>query len=421
MHRFLRIFSFITLPVIMLVLGWQLGARYEQQQLSVERQRLDELFSVKTGSGQVAGQDPETHVDLSLFWGTWRLLGNYYIDPGAMHADKMVFGAVSGMVDAVGDPYTAFMTPTDSKAFVDSMHGTLEGIGAQLETKNGRIIVVAPLKGSPAEKAGLLPKDIIVKVGDTQVTDVPLEQVVMLIRGKKGTSVKLTIAREGTTQPVILSVVRENIFVPSVESKVLKTASGSIGHIALNQFGDESMGEVRKAIAAFPKDGLKGVLLDLRFNGGGYLEGAVELTSMFVRDGQVVRVERRDEPPLEHRVDGQPLLPDVPLVVLINGGSASASEIVAGALQDLKRATIIGTQSFGKGTVQEVLDLPGGSSLRVTVAKWLTPGGHDLSKKGVTPDIVIDRTVEQFRDNKDPQLDAAIEWLTDKEDVTKVR
>lgn len=373
---------------------------------------MEELFG-GSGSGAVAEGDPEREVSLSLFWSVWRLLQKSYISPNDLKVNDMVYGAVGGMVDAVGDPYTVFMTPVDTKSFDDAMSGTLEGIGAQLDEQNGSIVVVAPIKGSPAEKAGLLSRDVIVKVNDQLTEGMALDQVVSLIRGPKGTSVTLGIVREGASALITLTVNRENIHIPSVESKTVQSAIGPIGVVALNQFGDDALSEVQSAIAALPKN-MKGFVLDLRFNGGGYLDGAVDLVSLFQRTGKVVTVARRDGPSEEHTVTGKTLLPDIPMVVLINGGSASASEITAGALKDHKRATLIGTKSFGKGTVQEIIDLPGGSALRVTTAKWLTPSGHDFGHEGITPDIVVDRTAEEYKAGKDPQLDAAVKFFEEK-------
>ncbi len=417
MSRFLRIFTVVSLPIITLVLGWQLGVRYDQQRIASERDNAS--ASLASMSGSVVLDDPEGKVDISMLWDVWQLLGQYYVQPDSLQSQKMVYGAVSGMVDSLEDPYTLFMTPQDTKSFVDSLHGTLEGIGAQLELKDDDVVVVAPLKGSPAEKAGMRPKDIIVKVNDADITGKALDSVVSLIRGPKGTTVKLTLERAGQTAPIEVTVTRDSIFIPSVESSMIDVPGGVIANIALNQFGDESMGEIRKALMAIPKEKtLKGVVLDLRFNGGGYLEGAIELVSMFQKEGLVVSVQHRDGAPQEHHVSGNTILPDVPLVVLINGGSASASEIAAGALQASDRATVIGTQSFGKGTVQEVIELAGGASLRVTIAKWLTPAGEDISKKGITPDIVVDRTVEEYQAGKDPQLETAVTLLTTGKDIS---
>lgn len=411
-----RIVILGLLPVIALALGFQIGASYEWHALENERQEIQQLYTL-TGSGTVQG-DPQEKVDIALLWGVWRLLQRHYIEPQKLQTDSMVFGAVSGLVDSVGDPYTVFMTPQDSKTFDDAMSGTLEGIGAQLEVQEKHIVVVSPIKGSPAEKAGLQSRDILLTVNGQDVEGMALDAAVSLIRGPKGTTVTLTVARPGARDPITIAVTRDAIHIPSVESSVLKKPAGSIGVVALNQFGDDSITEIKKAIANMP-DNLKGFVLDLRFNGGGYLDGAEDLVSMFLKEGKVVTVVRRDASPEEHSVTGQTLLPDIPLVVLINGGSASASEITAGALKDNGRATLVGTQSFGKGTVQEIIDLPGGSSLRVTTAKWLTPSGHDLGHQGITPDIVVDRTAEEYRAGKDPQMDAAAAWLLEKRDVTK--
>lgn len=411
MKRFFKSFVLGLLPLIALALGFQLGATYQYHDLENQYEGLQELFTV-TGSGQVIHGDPEKEVSLSILWNVWRLLQRHYVHPEELKADKMVFGAVSGLVGAVGDPYTVFLTPKDTQVFEDAMSGTLEGIGAQLDLQENAVVIVVPLKGSPAERAGLLPKDIITHVNGQELEGLPLEQVVSLIRGPKGTSVTLTIEREGKTEPLTIAVTRENIHIPSVESSVQKTATGSVGILIINQFGDDTVLEVKKAIGELPT-GLRGLVLDLRFNGGGYLDGSVELVSMFLKVGKVVTVERRDTPVQEYTVTGQVLLPDLPLVVLINKGTASASEITAGALKDNGRATIVGTQSFGKGTVQEIIALPGGSSLRVTTARWLTPSGHDLSKKGITPDVIIDRTPEEFKAGYDPQLQRAMEVVTE--------
>ena len=419
MTRSLRIFSAVLLPLIMLALGWQLGMRAEQQRLSAEHDRIAELFSGATGSGKTVASDPEKEVDITLMWSVWRLLSKNYIEPDQLKVNTMVFGAVGGMVDAVGDPYTVFMTPSDSKQFQDALSGTLEGIGAQLEMQNGQVIVVAPLKGSPAEKAGMLPRDIILSVDGVEVSGMQLDEVVAKIRGKKGTNVTLTILHDKARQSTTVTLTRDAIHVPSVESRVIKSASGSVAYVSLNQFGTDSIAELRKALTELPLADAKGLVLDLRFNGGGYLEGAVDLVSMFVGDGKVVSVERRGGLTEEHFVKGGVLVPGkLPVAVIINGGSASASEIVAGALQDHKRAKIVGVQSFGKGTVQEIVDLPGGSSLRVTTARWLTPSGTDIGKKGITPELHVDRTLEQYQAGKDPQLDVAVEWVTDKQDIT---
>lgn len=407
MHRFAAL---VFLPVLTLGLGWQLGARVERQKLDETRQRLEQLYGGGVGSGQLV-TNPEKQVDISLMWGVWRLLIENYIDPAALQPTPLLHGAVRGLVNAIEDPYTVFMTPKENREFQQSLHGELQGIGAELAIRKEKIVVVAPIKGSPAEKAGLLPEDVIIAVNDESMEGKSLQEVVDRIRGKKGTSVTLTVDRGSKPAPLTFTIVRDDIRIPSVESETKESKGGPIGVITINQFGSETIDEVERAIRKMDVKRFKGMILDLRFNGGGYLDGAVSLTSLVLREGKVVSVEGRTTSPQLHYVTGNPLLPDMPLVILINEGTASASEIVAGALQDHKRATIIGMKSFGKGTVQEVIDLPGGSSLRVTTAHWLTPNGRNLGKEGVTPDIKVERTPEDIEAKKDPQMDKAIEFL----------
>jgi len=412
MKNALRIGSTFLLPLLTLSLGWGLGARFEQKKVANAMAKIEFIYQGKTASGSLI-HDPEKEVDLSLLWGVWRLLQKNYIAPEKLQVSSMLYGATSGLVSALDDPYTAFMTPVENKDFKESLGGQLHGIGAELTMKDGQIVVVSPLKGSPAEKAGLLPEDTILSVNGTDISNETLTSVVQKIRGPKGTTVVLSILRKNAVDPVDVSIKRDDITIPSVESEVKNTASGSIGFIALNQFGDETISEVEQAIRSIQREKIpvKGIVIDVRNNGGGYLDGAVELASIFLKQGKVVTVQRREGEPTAHFVNGRPLEPDLPLAVLINAGSASASEIFAGAIQDHKRGVVVGKTSFGKGTVQEVFELPGGSSLRVTIARWLTPNGKDLSKEGVHPDLEVDRSNEEVAAKKDPQLATAMEWL----------
>lgn len=411
MSRALRLFALIGLPLLTLILGIGLGATFERERFETQWNQISNTYSGKSGSGKTVQIDPEQEVDIGLLWEVWRRLGVYYIDPGELEVNTLVFGAVRGMVDSIGDPYTVFMTPSENQQFQSELNGTLEGIGAELTMRDGAVIVVSPLKGSPAQRAGILPEDIITKVNGQDLAGMSLNDVISRVRGKRGTQVKLEIYHKGDIEPVTITITRESIHIPAVESRVIETASGSVGYVSLNMFGSESIPEVVEALEAFDTDKIEGIILDLRFNGGGLLDGAVDLVSLFVAEGKVVTVEHRDQEAEVLDVKGRPMLPDMPLVVIINQGSASASEIVAGALQDYKRATIVGEQSFGKGTVQEVVDIPGGSSLRVTTARWLTPKGLNLGKKGVTPDVIVKRTAEQYQNEIDPQLDKAVELL----------
>ena len=354
---------------------------------SLERLPWSPVHTI-TGSGGVL-TNPETEADLDQFWETWHVLLDTYIDPSEMETQKLLQGAVEGLVRGVGDPYTVFLTKKETQEFDDSLNGRLEGIGAELQEKEGIIIVTKPLKDSPAERGGLKPGDIILKVDGELVEGWTLSEVVSHVRGPHDTKVTLSILRKGNTQPIDLTFTRAEIRIPSLETSTQKTASGTVGVLALHQFGETSINEVETALKEFTKAKVNGVILDLRGDGGGYLDGAVGLTSLFLKEGVVVTVERRGGGKDVLRVTGNPLVPDLPLVVLIDGGSASASEIVAGALQDHKRATIVGEKSFGKGTVQEIYPLTSGDAVKVTIARWITPNGKNLGKESIVPDVTV--------------------------------
>lgn len=410
MPRILKILLLVALTTISLLLGVQLGWR-SQELLSMGR-GLPPLPPTESGA-LITVENPEQEVDVSLFWSVWRLLLRHYIAPEELKPRTMLIGAIRGLVNAVGDPYTTFLTPEEHQEFRDALQGDLEGIGAELTVQGENVVVVAPLKGSPAERAGLQPGDIITAVDGEATRGKSLSDVVHRIRGPKGSAVTLVILRESTALTVRIE--REDIHVPSVEYELTTTEYGPIAYVLINQFGDGTVKEVTTAIAAAKEAGARGLILDVRHNGGGYLDGAVALSSLFLREGKIVSVKGRGNALTHHYATGRPLVPDLPMVILANQGSASAAEILAGALQDHQRATVIGMKSFGKGTVQEVIDLPGGSSLRVTTAHWLLPSGRNLAHEGITPDIVVDRTPEDFDAKRDPQLDAALRWFEKKE------
>ena len=410
MKQLLRILVIIILPLTTLILGWQLGARFEEKQLTDQFHELEFLYSGNVGSGELI-TDPEQEVDPALLWAVWRLFLKNYISPEDLQVQPMLYGAARGMVESIEDPYSVFMTPSENKDFRQSLNGELQGIGAELTLRDGAVTIVAPLKGSPTAKAGLLPHDIIVEVDRQPIEKETLHETVQRIRGPQGTDVTLTIIREGESKPLTFKIERAEIKIPSVEYELKKTETGSIGYISINQFAEDTNEEVEEALLLLKEEDLDGIILDVRYNGGGYLDKAVDLVSMFMQQGKVVSVQRRIGEPDAHYVYGRPIDTETPMVVLINEGSASASEILAGALQDHNRATVIGKQSFGKGTIQEIFELPGGASVRITVAKWLTPNGLNLGEEGVTPDIEIERTPEDFEAELDPQLDAAMEAL----------
>lgn len=407
MTKQIRALLLVVLPFLTLGLGWQLGMRMEAKVLSDYQQNIGLQY---LGGSGAAINDPEKDVDPTLLWSTWRILDKDFVDPAKLDKQGMLFGAAKGLAAALGDPYTLFMTPAENQAFKQSLSGDLQGIGAELAESGGNILVVSPLKGSPAEKAGIVAGDIILSVDGKATDGQTLPDIVQEIRGAQGTKVTLSVQTPGQ-QPRTVAMIRQSIHIPSAEWHVEKDPSGDIGYLAINEFGDDTVDEVKQGIAELQKTPLKGVIMDLRNDGGGYLDGAVSIVSMFVKQGKVVTVDRRDASPQDHFVTGGAAMPDTPMVVIVNGGSASASEITAGALQDNKRATILGVQSFGKGTVQEVIDLPGGSSVRVTIAHWLTPNGHDLGKVGITPDIVVKQPQDATGTGSDVQLQAALDFL----------
>lgn len=410
MIKLLKSLTLVVLPVLTLFLGMQIGMTRESQKHEQKYSSIEESFSGGVGSGVIVN-NPEEEVDISLLWSVWGLMIKHYIEPEKLETTSMLHGAATGLVAAIGDPYTTFMPPQENKDFHHSLNGKLQGIGAELTLRDNQIVVVAPLKGSPAEAAGLTPEDVITGVDEKDITGFTLSEAVELIRGPKGTEVMLTVEREGEGS-VEITITRDEINIPSIESEIKEYDGKSIGYISLNRFGDTTTEEFKKEVKSHLEAEVDGMIIDVRFNGGGYLDKAIDLSSMFLKKGKVVSVERREGEPVHHYATGSPIAPDVKLVVLVNEGSASASEILAGALQDQGRATIIGKQTFGKGTVQEVFDLPGGTSIRITTARWLTPNGKDLGKEGVTPDIEVERTREQIQAKEDPQLDTALELLS---------
>ncbi len=370
------------------------------------------------------------NVDFSLFWDVWAKLNRYYIDPDKIDIQKLVFGAISGMVNAVDDPYTSFFTPKENKEFKEDLGGQFEGIGAQLGIKEGRVIIVTPLKGNPAEKAGLKPNDFILRVNGEDTTGWSVPQAVAKIRGPRGTNVTLTVYHENDGAPIDITLVRATIVVPSVtswiktipeiteiqgatESASFRGNTDMIAYLSLSRFGDHTNEDWDKAvseIAANKAGALRGLILDLRNNPGGYLEGSVYIASEFIKNGVVVSQVNSDGTRQEYPVDRKGKLLNIPIVVLINKGSASAAEIVAGALKDYKRATIVGETSFGKGSVQTPFELKQGAGVHITTGKWLLPLGDSISEKGVTPDVIVSLSSDATA-TSDGQLAKAIEVL----------
>ena len=356
-----------------------------------------------------------SNMNFDLFWETWNKLQERYVDQKKLDPKKMYMGAIKGMVASVDDPYTFFLTPDENKQTKDDLGGKFEGIGAQLGLKDGRIIIISPLKDSPAEKAGVKPGDYINKVDDVSTNKWTLSQAVSKIRGPKDTKVKLNLERNNKEINVV--IVRQQIIVASVELSYEK----KIAILKVNQFGDNTNDEWNKAVRDISakwtnNKQVTGVVLDLRDNPGGYLDSSVYLASEFLPLGKlVVKQEATLYGDKEYRVSRIGMLKDIPVVVLINKGSASASEILAGALRDYNRAQLVGEKSFGKGSVQEALDLKEGAGLHVTVAKWVLPNGDWINGKGIEPKFKVINEIKEgntITKEVDKQLEKAIELLT---------
>jgi carboxyl-terminal processing protease len=384
--------------------GYKLG-EYHANQKKIERPTYNII--------NIENKAAEKNLDFSLFWDTWEKVEQKFIDKEKLDPKKMFYGAIKGMVSSLDDPYTFFLTPEENKQSKDDLQGKFEGIGAQLGMKDNRVIVVSPLKNSPAEKAGVKAGDFINKVDGQSTKGWSLTYAVSKIRGPKGTKVKLTLERK--EKEIEVEITRAQINVPSIEISYEK----NIAILKVSQFGENTIDEWDKAVfeikEKWMKKEVKGMVLDLRDNPGGYLEGAVYLASEFLPMGKiVVRQESKTIANKEYKVIRQGELLEIPLVVLVNKGSASASEILAGALRDHKRAKIIGEKTFGKGSVQEALDLKEGAGLHVTVAKWILPNGDWINSKGIDPEIKVENQVKEGNTptrSDDKQLDKAIEIL----------
>lgn len=329
---------------------------------------------------------------------------------GKLSQEDLLDGLKKGLASSTGDQYTEYFNPEDAKEFNQQLTGSFQGIGAELGKDQESIVIVSPLSGYPADKAGLRAKDVIIKIDGKSTSGFTINQAVKLIRGPKDTTVKLTILRDGNNQ-FDVSLKRETINIPSVETKI----DGNIGYIKITQFGSDTVKLTQQAADDFKAKGVKAVVLDLRNNPGGYLEGAVDVSSLWLDKGKKIVEERRDGQSIRtHSSKGTATLKGIPTVVLINEGSASASEITAGALKDNGAATLVGVKSYGKGSVQQVETLQNGGSLKVTVARWFTPAGKNIDKAGISPDTEVKITDEDYKANRDPQKDKAYELVKQK-------
>ncbi len=409
--------------------GYRLG-EYQANNQKVEGANYN---IINTNKGSQA-----KNIDFSLFWETWQKLEEKYVDKKKINTQKMFYGAIKGMVATMEDPYTFFLTPEENKQSKADLEGKFEGIGAQLGMKENQIVIISPLKKSPAEMAGIMAGDIILKVNNESVANWTLNHAVSKIRGPKGTKIKLTILHGGKEK--VIEITRDVINVASVEISYEKPVDGTsdqglaesgkdnqsqtpgnVAYLKLNQFGANTNDEwdkgVEQIVQKWENNEVVGMILDLRGNPGGYLESSVYLASEFLPKGDLVVKQESTSQAIENReykVVRTGKLMDIPLVVLVNQGSASASEILSGALRDHKRAKLIGEKTFGKGSVQEALNLDDDAGLHVTVAKWILPNGDWIMGKGIEPDIKIENKIENgntLTRETDIQLERAVEEI----------
>lgn len=353
----------------------------------------------------------DKNVDMSLFWETWDIMTQKYYDKSKLVPSQMVYGAIQGMVASAGDPYTTFLPPVQNKIVNDNLSGSFSGVGIEIGYKNERLAVISPLPGTPAEKAGIKPGDYIVRIADkakslsVDSSNISTSEAVTYIRGSAGTKVTLTLVREGVKDPIVVEISREKIDVPSVTLTWVGDGD-NIAVVKVSEFGAETKSEWNKAVSEILAVETRGIIIDLRNNPGGYMQAAIDLASDFVPMGTTVVIQQNGNGSKQEYKSGfLPRLEKYKVAVLINGGSASASEILSGALRDNKEIKLVGDKSFGKGTIQEPIDMAGGSGIHVTTAKWLTPKGTWIHEKGLIPDIEISNP-----DNatEDAQLNAAI-------------
>ena len=371
---------------------------------------LEKTVTVEVSTPTATLGDPNMPrgVDFGILWNVWKSVESKYHDSGKLDAQKMVYGAAEGVVKSLGDPYSVFLEPKEAKKFGEDIAGEFGGIGAELGYKNG-IVIIAPLKNMPAERVGLRAGDRILEINGTSTLDMTLEDAVSNIRGEKSTTVRLLISREGSPDTIEFKIVRETIKVPTLE---WSKKTGDIAYLKIHNFFGAIEDDFVKAENEMKTAGIKKIILDMRNNPGGLLGAAINISGEFVpKDKLIVSQDfGSGKGSNDFRSQGGNLV-GMPVVVLINEGSASASEIVAGALKDSAGAKLIGAKTFGKGSVQEVLQLANGSSLKITVASWIRPSGKSIDKEGIEPDIAVEITDADRSANRDPQLDKALSVL----------
>lgn len=358
-------------------------------------------------------EDAPVNVDYGLLWQALKIVQDKYIDGGNIDQQKVLYGAISGAIAAAGDQYTQFFDPKTLADFKSELKGSFSGIGAEITNKDDSVVVVAPIEGSPAEKAGLRAKDFIVKINGESTDKMSADVAVGKIRGDEGTEVTLTIFREGETKTFDVKIVRAKIEIKSVKLEYKDVNGKKVAIIKIARFGDDTKALFNAAVTDVVKNQPSALIIDERNNPGGYLEASVDVASEWLETGKLVVSEAHSEKDvIKYESLGYNRLGNMKTIVLINGGSASAAEILAGALKDNGKAMLIGEKSFGKGSVQELIPLGPDSAVKVTVAKWITPGGKNLNKDGLEPDIKVEISDDDIKADRDPQLDRALQEVT---------
>ena len=403
-RKYWKLFFRLSLILAIFYLGVVEGRRWQKES--------DLAYPIE--KTQVINRIPyeKKELDFSLFWKVWDLTKEKFIGKDSLDAKELMYGAIRGMLSATKDPYSTFFDPKESKSFAQDMQGNFDGIGAELGVKDGILTIVAPLEDSPAAKAGLRSGDKIIKIDNISTSDLSVDQAVDKIRGKKGTNVTLTIFRSGEEKTQDITLMRDTIEIKSVKWEM---KGNNIAYIKINKFGEETAKEFNEVANQLVLAKAKGIILDLRNNPGGFLDRSVDVASRLMAKGRVVVLEEDSAGEKTQLVtNGRDNLSNLPVVVLLNEGSASASEILAGALRDNRQVEIVGKKSFGKGSVQELISLPDGSSVKISVAKWMTPNGDSITEKGISPTVEVELTSEDFNNNRDPQLEKAMEIIQEK-------